>query len=109
MQIEKYAQPNVHMLIIGNKCDAEQNRQVDKGEAEKYCKEKKIKHIEASAKQGDNVSESFQELSEILTKLFPKANKDKTTPGSEDVKKKRKEFQLQSGKEAGQANKSCCS
>ena len=47
-------------MVIGNKCDSETTRQVDNEEVEKYCKAKKIKHVLASAKKGDNVPGSFQ-------------------------------------------------
>ena len=96
-------------MVIGNKCDADTTRQVDNDEVEKYCKSKKIKHILASAKKGDNVSEAFQELSEHLTTIFPKNDKDKTAPGgTTNAQKKRKDFQLQTGKDAAKDTKSCC-
>jgi hypothetical protein len=46
-------------------------RKVDRTEAENYCKSKNLKHIEVSAKNGDHVSEAFQETSQLLTKRFP--------------------------------------
>jgi hypothetical protein len=38
IKIEKYAVPNVHLLVLGNKVDAEELRKVRKEDAEKVCK-----------------------------------------------------------------------
>ena len=51
------------MIIVGNKSDNEELRQVGSEEAQIFCKEKGLRHVEASAKTGDNVAEAFQELS----------------------------------------------
>jgi hypothetical protein len=40
------------MIVIGNKSDAAESRQVEKEEAEQYCKSKGLKYVEASAKSG---------------------------------------------------------
>lgn len=48
------------MIIVGNKTDSTETRQVSLEEAETFCKSKGLKHIEASAKTGDNVAEAFQ-------------------------------------------------
>lgn len=45
------------------------------------------------------MNHAFQEISEILTKLYPKEERTKDgNPIVEDIKKKRKEFQIQAGK-----------
>lgn len=43
------------MIIVGNKADNTEMRQVDLEEADTFCKSKKLRHVEASAKTGDNV------------------------------------------------------
>jgi hypothetical protein len=100
----------VHLAVLGNKSDLDELRKVEKGEVEGYCKSKNIKHIEVSAKSGDHVNQAFQEISEVLTKLYPKEEKGKEgNPITDDIRKKRKEFQLQAGKQAVSKNqKQCC-
>ena len=49
----------VFIIIVGNKCDLEEKRQVSKEEVANYCKESKIDFLEASALNTINVKESF--------------------------------------------------
>lgn len=45
-----------------------------------------------------------------MIKVFPKAENGRNTPnpGVEEIRKKRQEFQLQSGQSTGQKDKRCC-
>ena len=45
----------IHMLIVGNKIDLEESRQVSKEEGEKICKYFDIPYFEASAKNAEGV------------------------------------------------------
>ena len=47
------------MLIIGNKIDLNENREVPKDEAIEYAKEEKIEYIETSSKTGENIHKSI--------------------------------------------------
>ena len=49
----------VSIVVVGNKCDLEDKRQVTKEEVESYCKTNKINFLEASALNTINVKESF--------------------------------------------------
>ena len=53
---------NVEIILVGNKSDLE-NRQVTKTKAENYAKDKNLKYIETSAKEGTNILLLFEELS----------------------------------------------
>ena len=59
-------------LLVGNKCDLEDKRQVSREEAEKYAKDKGMKFFEVSAKDGTNIDDMFkssiQELLEDMEK-----------------------------------------
>ena len=50
---------NPKFLLVGNKCDLEEERQVSREEAEKYAEEKNMKFIEVSAKTGEGISEDM--------------------------------------------------
>ena len=53
---------NVEVILVGNKSDLE-DRKITKYTAEKYAKEKNVKYIETSAKEGTNILLLFEELS----------------------------------------------
>ena len=52
---------NVVIILVGNKADSS-DRKVDKINAENYAKERNIKYIETSAKEGTNILLLFEEL-----------------------------------------------
>jgi len=47
-------------VVVGNKCDDMQGRQVDWAEAEQFCSSHGFKFFEVSAKTGYNVSDAFE-------------------------------------------------
>ena len=54
-------------IIVGNKIDLpEEKRKVKKETLEKFCDDKKLKGIEVSAKNGDNVENTFNMLTELI-------------------------------------------
>ncbi|GKT36650.1 Small GTPase like protein [Aduncisulcus paluster] len=55
-------------IVIGNKCDKEEERTVEKERAELWCKSKRgkpIEHFECSAKTGQNVHEAFLHVTKL--------------------------------------------
>lgn len=50
------------MLLVGNKCDLVDQREVSVERAMAFCKEYGMEHIETSAKSGSNVLEAFEKL-----------------------------------------------
>lgn len=68
----------VPMVLVGNKCDLEENRAVTKEEAEAKAADWKIPFKEASAKSRINVDESFFDLvREIKKSINPDDKKKK--------------------------------
>ena len=53
-------------IIIGNKKDKEKERKVSKEYFKKFCKDKKLKGFETSAKFGENIDESFEALIKMI-------------------------------------------
>ena len=63
-EVETYADPDVKIVLIGNKIDLpETERKVPKEEAELYAKRHKILYFETSAKESNNIEETFTEIS----------------------------------------------
>ncbi|XP_014099193.2 ras-like protein 2 [Bactrocera oleae] len=57
------------MLMVGNKCDLEQHRQVSLEEAQNVSRSLMIPYIECSAKARVNVDQAFHELVRIVRKF----------------------------------------
>ena len=68
----------VPLILIGNKSDLENERQVSKEQGKDFAKNNNIIFLEASAKSGSNVETSFLKLSEIICKSDNKDRKRKT-------------------------------
>lgn len=64
------ASPNIIILLIGNKRDLEEERQVTFLEASNFAQEHQLVFLETSAKTGENVEEAFLKCSKtILAKI----------------------------------------
>ena len=89
----------IPIIIIGNKIDMEDSREINKDEANKFASENNYKYFETSAKTGEGVDEAIRELvNQIL------ANSDK----NEEIKEERKSVRIQENTNANQKKKGCC-
>merc|ERR1712228_750678 len=61
-EIDRYAVANVCKVIIGNKCDMNQDRQVSFEEAKEFADFLDIDYVECSAKDNLNVQDTFHSL-----------------------------------------------
>ena len=57
---------NFKKILIGNKIDLENIREVKKEMIENYAKKEDMQYFETSAKTGENVEESFNKLAELI-------------------------------------------
>lgn len=77
--LEDYASSDIHILMVGNKCDLQLGSQaeyVSQGEADLFASENGITHIRTSAKADINVADAFESVigsiyQDILDKLSP--------------------------------------
>jgi len=59
---------NFPFVLLGNKIDVENGRQVSKKRAQKYCEENgNVMYFETSAKEGIGVSNAFMHLATYAT------------------------------------------
>ncbi|KAJ6664208.1 hypothetical protein lerEdw1_008426 [Lerista edwardsae] len=85
--IEEHASSDVERMILGNKCDMNEKRQVSKEKGEKLAIDYGIKFLETSAKSSINVEEAFFTLArDIMTKLNRKMNDNSSAGPSGPVK-----------------------
>jgi len=50
---------NLQIILVGSKCDLEEERKVQKSEFEKVANELKVKFFETSAKEGTGINDAF--------------------------------------------------
>lgn len=71
--IEENASADVEKMLLGNKCEMEEKRQVSRERGEQLAIEYNIKFIETSAKESINVEEAFYTLArDIKAKMEKK-------------------------------------
>lgn len=61
-ELQKVVGDNITVVVVGNKCDLERERKVNKKEVDDWCSENNCIHILASAKLGIRVQEAYQQL-----------------------------------------------
>ena len=89
----------IPIIIIGNKIDMEDMRDITKEDASKFAKENNYKYFETSAKTGEGVDEAIRDLvNQVL------ANSDK----NEAAKGERKSVKIEDNKENNKKKKGCC-
>ena len=79
------------LFLVGNKIDI-QERKINKEEAEKFAEENNMKYFETSAKTGDGIKETFNEIFDDLIKLDKKVNgiEEKNKDNNNSKRKKEK-------------------
>lgn len=95
-QIQMHADVNVNKILIGNKCDCQDQRAISYEEGESLAKEYNIPFFETSAKQDINVEKSFITIAtDVKNRLIddgvsggPSTGGHKLAPGSGAVKRK---------------------
>ena len=99
---------NINIVIIGNKIDLENQREVTNEEGEKKAIINKASFIETSAKNGDNIEKAFNLMIENVYENFKKENENKENIDSEELNKE-KTLNLNSNNENQIKKKKCCS
>ena len=104
--LKNQSNPNVRVILVGNKSDLEQERQVSKEEAEKFKEEKNLDvFMETSAKTGENARNVLLEAAKILYKDYLKARQNLGEGETLDDDKGEK---LERKKPKNKTGKKCC-
>lgn len=82
-EIEKYSQAGVCKILVGNKSDMEDTRQVTREEGEELAASFQMPFLETSAKQSVNVEEAFVTMTkEIKEKNLKQGSKPSLSTAS---------------------------
>ena len=77
------------ILLVGNKCDLEEERAVSKEEGEQKAKEYNLDFFETSCKEGININEVFEKLTEDILKKNVQLNSNEGEKLSKTKTKKK--------------------
>ena len=86
--INKYTDDNPIRLVVGNKSDLSDNRQVSQVEINNFKQQTGINVIEASAKSSDKIYEVMETMTKMLISRKTKSglnNKNNNTPEHENI------------------------
>jgi len=73
-ELREMADPDILIMMVGNKCDLEQQREVATQEAASFAEANKISFLETSALNGQNVTQAFETL---LSEIYNMVSKKK--------------------------------
>ena len=71
-EIKKTADPTINLILIGNKSDLKDKRQISTEEGENKAKEMNVPYLETSALNADNVDKAFDLIIQEITKKMKK-------------------------------------
>jgi Ras-related protein Rab-11A len=71
-EVKNYSDANIVSILIGNKCDLKDNRQVQIEEASNFAEKNGIAFMETSAKDNTNVSTAFERVLHEIYKIASK-------------------------------------
>ena len=81
IEIEKNASKSVYKILVGNKCDLENERKVTFEQGQDFANQYGMKFFETSAKNSTNVNEAFIAMTKEVMK---NSNKKSGTPAKKD-------------------------
>ena len=101
-ELQAQADKNIVIVVAGNKCDMEKERQVNRQEALEFCRKRNIKHFDTSAKTGAGVDEIFSEIGSQILKVHENEPKN-------EFRKSRKDRRISIAKNSSNVkDKKCC-
>ena len=100
-ELRLYSSPDIKVILIGNKSDLKDKREVTYEEGAKYLEDDRIMSFyETSAKTGDNVKKLFEEIGIELYKDYKTYKPDETLKSNSTI--------LSSSRSDYNQAKSCC-
>ena len=101
IEIEKNSSDKVLKILLGNKCDLSDDREIQSEEGKAFAVRNGMEFMETSAKINTNVSEAFETLAKIMIEFNSKGNNNNSQNGEG------KSFKANAGKDLN-TKKKCC-
>ena len=98
------ADKKITIILIGNKSDLEDQRQVTKEEAEEKATKLEIAFMETSALSGDNLEKAFEKM---MNEVFQKCHEEMLADGDLDIIPGGEDINLAKKNENAQKKKCC--
>ena len=89
-RIKELCKSDIKVILLGNKSDLEEEREVSQEEGRKLAIENNYLFSEISCKENSNIFESFSNLIEITYKDIKSKSKNTFSLSNKAIKKKRK-------------------
>jgi Ras-related protein Rab-1A len=102
IEIEKNSNQKVLKILIGNKCDLTEDREITTEEGQTFANRNGMEFMETSAKMNTNVSEAFTTLGKLMIEFNSKTNTNQGQKSGEV-----KTLKSNSGKDLN-TKKKCC-
>lgn len=97
-EVEKHASDNVSRILVGNKCDMDESRQVSTDEGKELADQYNIRFMETSAKESANVEEAFTLMTkEIKSRVVHTEARKPTQTGKKLTAPKNKKLEKKAG------------
>ncbi|KAJ9451260.1 Ras-related protein RABB1c [Diplonema papillatum] len=101
------ANTNMAIMLIGNKCDLENKRQVSKEEGEQFAKDNNLVFMETSAKTAHGVDDAFVSTARMIYEKIQKGLLDPAQVAGPPLKRNN-QTNLNKQQEGGRHKEGCC-
>lgn len=86
--VRNFGSSDIQILLVGNKSDLVDMREVSPEEIEKYCSLYNFNYVEISAMNGSNVRACFEQIAMQMCSVPEKSRKRNTSGNGEEVRKR---------------------
>ena len=99
------ADKKLSIIIIGNKCDLEDQRQVNKEQGEEKAKNNEVAFMETSALSGENLDKAFEKM---INEVYKKCHEEMMAEADVDIIGKSEDINLGKTQPKNTEKKKCC-
>ena len=104
-ELKDNADPKIVIMIIGNKADLSQTREIEESTAKEFCQNQKLFFFETSALDGTNVENAFKSL---LVEIYKQNASNVDDNANVDMNKPKPTVTLEPASNGGKKEGGCC-
>ena len=99
------ADKKLTIVVIGNKCDLEDQRQITKEQGEEKANKLEVAFLETSAFSGENLDKAFEMM---MNEIYKKCHEEMLAEGDVDIIEGGQDINLAKKNDKTEAKKGCC-